>query len=200
MNKITILFMFILFACKSESKDLPVLSFTLGAISEKEYYKIDNFKLINQYGDSFGNEQTENKIYLANFFFTRCPSICPPMRDALSKLAVEFKDHNDFLIVSHSIDPKNDTVSVLKKYADNMDIPFDNWFFLTGDKAEIVSLAKKYMTNFKKTEDGTDFYHSSHTVLVDKNQNIRGFYNTLMEEEMDQLKKDLLQLIKKADL
>ena len=141
MNKITLFLIIILIACKSESKDLPILSFTLEN-GKKEYYKIDDFQLINQFGDSFSNKQTEGKIYLANFFFTRCPSICPPMRDALSKLAVDFKDHTDFLIVSHSIDPKNDTVTVLKKYADNIDIPFDNWFFLTGDKAEIISLAK----------------------------------------------------------
>ena len=201
MNRFIFLLFLIVLSCESEWSKLPILSFSFDENGKKEFYAIDDFQLTNQLGQQFTNNNTKDKVYIANFFFTKCPSICPPMRNALLNIASNFKNEADFMIVSHTIDPKNDTVEVLKEYADETTIPTEKWMFLTGDKSDIISLAKKYMTSFKKTEDGSDFYHSSFTMLVDKNQRIRGFYNTLVAEDMTKLQKDISQLLKeKADL
>lgn len=201
MNRALLFFIVLLFSCQSEWSKLPILSFTFDENGKKEFYAIDDFQLTNQLGKEFTNNDTHGKVYIANFFFTKCPSICPPMRNSLVEIANHFKDEDAFMIVSHTIDPENDTVKVLKEYADNTSIPTNKWIFLTGEKSVIVSVARKYMTSFKKTEDGSDFYHSSFTMLIDKNQKIRGFYNTLIENDMIKLQKDISLLLKeKADL
>ena len=130
-----------------------------------------------------------NKVVVSNFFFTRCPSICPPMQQQLIALS-DRVSHPDLLILSHTIDPEYDTPNVLKSYASNTNIPTNRWQFIHGSQEKMKSLAKAYMTNFKPNEDGTDFYHSSYAALLDKNRLIRGFYNLLVPEELERLKKD----------
>jgi len=192
-----IFFGFILIvSCKSESHTLPVKSYKINQEGVKEYYRITySGDFVNQLGEEFVDvAHLENKVFIANFFFTRCPSICPPMRQQLISISESIND-DDFLIISHTIDPTNDTPQILKEYAESTGISFNRWQFLTATEAQTKAQAKQYMTNFKPNEDGTDFYHSSYVALVDKNRMIRGFYDVLKPKEVELLKEDAKLLL-----
>jgi protein SCO1/2 len=113
------------------------------------------------------------------------------MRRELIGIAKSFKSRDDFMIISHTIDPENDSIEVLKTYSETTEIPSKKWQFVRSSELNTKKQANQYMTNFNPNEDGTDFYHSSYVVLVDKNQQIRGFYNILVVEEVKRLKKDV---------
>ena len=190
-----LLLLLLLFNCENQTESLPVLSYTIIDSGEKVNYSITYDNFTNQLGESFTTQNLEQNICIANFFFTRCPSICPPMRIELIDIANTFKDDNNFIIISHTIDPKNDSIYVLKNYAEATGIPNEKWQFLRSSVENTKLQAGQFMTNFKPNEDGTDFYHSSYAALIDKNQYIRGFYNTLIPEEIIRLKKDIRILL-----
>ena len=192
-----VLISLVIYSCKPSEEKLPILSYTINNSGEREYYSISYKEGIfkNQLGQDFTTHNIEGKVVLVNFFFTRCPSICPPMRHALIDIAKDFSQYETLMLVSHTIDPKNDTVDVLKVYAEATDISHDKWQFIRASETETKAQAKQFMTNFKPNEDGTDFYHSSYVALVDKNQDIRGFYNVLVTSELKRLKRDLKRLL-----
>lgn len=201
MNRFCIILFLVFVSCNNQSKELPIHNYTKGSNGSMKYYNIGEFLFKDQLGNDFTPKNIQDKIYVANFFFTKCPSICPPMNDALKELAKTFINENEFIMVSHTIDPDNDTTEVLKLYAEGIEIASDKWFFVNGTKAATKTIATKYMTSFRKTIDGSDFYHSSIAILIDKNKDIRGFYNTLIPNEMQQLEEDIRFLKnKKADL
>jgi len=181
-------------SCNTSSKELPVLSYKIDNSGHKNYYKINYEGFTNQLGEPF--EMEENKINIVNFFFTRCPSICPPMRTELISIAEEFSDFENIMFISHTIDPKNDSVSVLKAYAEATGIPASTWQFIRASEEKTKLQAEAYLTNFKPNEDGSDFYHSSFVALVDTQQQIRGFYNVLIKEDVERLKGDLKTLLR----
>ena len=195
MRVLALLLLSLLLSCVSEEKKLPVLSYKIDNNGNEVYYTIDYKNFTNQLGEDFTPQHIKNKVFIANFFFTRCPSICPPMRNQLIDIAKTFKNDDDFLIISHTIDPLNDTVSILKKYSEATEIPSDSWQFLRANEENTKTLANQYMTNFKPNETGTDFYHSSYVALVDKNKSIRGFYNILIPTEVVRLKEDIKVLL-----
>lgn len=158
----------LLWSCNDIPKELPVLSYTIDAAGSKSYYKIDYEGFTNQLGNSFSSERIQGKICIANFFFTRCPSICPPMRTALISIAETFSEDDTVMLISHTIDPKHDSISVLKTYAEATGIPHNKWQFLRASEEKTKHQAQTYMTNYKPNEDGSDFYHSSFVALVDK--------------------------------
>lgn len=190
-----ILILSVLFGCQSNSEELPVLSYKIDDDGKKVNYSVTYEGFTNQLSDSFSTKNIESKVFIANFFFTRCPSICPPMRNELLSIAGTFKSDEDFMIVSHTIDPDNDSVEVLKKYADVTEIPSNKWQFVRSSEENTREQANQYMTNFKPNEDGADFFHSSYVVLVDKKKQIRGFYNLLVVEEVERLKIDVRTLL-----
>ena len=180
-----------LFSCNSKVKELPILSYKIDENGNKSYYGITYNNFENQLGNDFSSKNIQDKIFIANFFFTSCPSICPPMRTELVKIAEAFKSEGDFMILSHTIDPENDTVEVLRNYSEATGISHEKWQFVRASDENTKAQATQYMTNFKPSEDGTDFYHSSYVVLVDKSKFIRGFYNILVAEEVQRLKNDI---------
>lgn len=185
----------LLVACRSEWDKLPVLSYTINDSGAKEIYAVEYPNgFVNQLGEEFSNNMLDDKVMIANFFFTRCPSICPPMRQQLIGV-IEDLDEDDFLVISHSIDPINDTPDVLMAYAETTGISSKQWQFLTATEKTTRDQASLYQTNFKPFEDGTDFYHSSYVALVDRNRMIRGFYDLLKPKEVDLLKKDIQTLL-----
>ena len=190
---------FLLFAlflgCQTSTEELPILSYKINANGEKEVYSIAYSGFTSQNGESVSNETIKDKIIVANFFFTRCPSICPPMRTELIQVAKQFLTDDAVLLISHSIDPKNDTTEILKNYSNATAIPSSKWLFVNSSEENTKDLAAQFMTNFKPNEDGTDFYHSSYVALVDKNQKIRGFYNILIPEEVTRLTIDIQKLL-----
>lgn len=182
-------------SCNTSSKKLPILSYKIDTSGNKNYYNITYDRFINQSGESFSTENLQGKICIANFFFTRCPSICPPMRTELISIAEEFSEENNIMFISHTIDPKHDSITVLKTYSEATGVPESKWQFIRASEEHTKLQAEMYMTNFKPNEEGSDFYHSSFAALVDKKQQIRGFYNVLIKEDVERLKLDIKQLL-----
>ncbi len=153
---------------------------------------IPDFSLIDQEGKVFDQTKTKGKIYVADFIFTRCASICPQMSKQLSRFQDTFSNQNNVLIVSHSVDADYDTPNVLTAYAKEYDAEKGKWYFLTGDKKQIYNLAHKgYFIPLQETEGETDpnntFTHSERLILIDWNGVIRGFYDGTDKKDVDRL-------------
>ncbi|QTE21780.1 SCO family protein [Polaribacter cellanae] len=159
-------------------------------------HKIADFKLINQNGKTITNEDYKDKIYIADFFFTRCKTICIAMAYNMSELQDYYKNDNDIMFLSHSVTPKMDSVSVLKKYAENKGVIDGKWNVTTGSKKHIYELARKsYFAVLDEGDGGEDdFIHTEQFVLVDKERRIRGYYDGTKKEDMEKLKKDIVLL------
>lgn len=184
-------------SCNTSKKELPFLSYKLDTKGNKTNYKVtyDNH-FENQKGDVFTDNVLKDKVFIANFFFTRCPSICPPMKIQLTGLAKEFLEEDNFMIISHTIDPYFDNPDVLNTYAQSTGIPNEKWSFLTASEEHTKNVASQYKTNFKPNEAGTDFYHSSYAALVDQDRFIRGFYDLAIPNEVELLKTDIRVLLR----
>ena len=158
----------------------------------KKYHRIADFKLINQNGDSITNDFYKNKIYVADFFFTTCPTICPIMTENMSYIQEQTKN-KDIQLVSFSVTPEIDSVQQLKKYAIEKGVDDKKWNLLTGDKKHIYELARKSFLVAKNDGDGGkyDMIHTENFVLVDKEKRIRGFYDGTDEAEMELLLADI---------
>lgn len=188
MNFIKIAFLFVLISsCKTQDDALPILSYKINEEGIKENYTVTYDGFVNQFNQPFTTNNIKDKLCIANFFFTRCPSICPPMRQELIKVAEALKDYDDFMILSHTIDMSYDSVNVLNKYWKATEIPATKWQFLRASESGTKEQAKQFMTNFRPNDDGTDFYHSTFVALIDKQQQIRGFYNTTTPKDMERL-------------
>lgn len=159
----------------------------------KKYHSISNFSLTNQNGELINQEFYQNKIYIADFFFTTCPDICPKMTENMGYLQNELKNQTDVLLVSFSVTPNIDSVSVLRAYADLKGVDDSKWNLFTGSKKEIYELARKSFLVAKNDGDGGkyDMIHTENFVLIDKENRIRGFYDGTNEVEMNKLLKDV---------
>ena len=140
-----------------------------------EKKRAPEFQFINQNGDTISNKDYEGKVYVAEFFFATCPSICPIMTANLVEVQEEFKDNEDFGIVSFTIDPKHDTPEVLKNYAELHKITHPNWHLLTGEKEDLFGLANSGFNLFAGEDSSVagGFAHSGYFALVDKDGYIR---------------------------
>src|SRR6201998_145772 len=187
------------FACnpkKAEEKKLllPVVGpKTVSANGDTVYHTVKDFSLLNQYKEVITQQATENKIYVANFFFATCQSICPAMSNQLGRVQQAEKDNNDFLILSHTVNPMHDTAEILLEYAGKYGAIKNKWHFLTGDKKAIYSLAKEdYLVNALE-DDGTPegFIHSEAVLLIDKQRGIRGIYDGTDSLQVNKLINDI---------
>jgi len=175
-----------------------------------KFEQVPSFKFENQYGAFITNKDYENKVYVVEFFFTSCPTICPIMNENMVKIQNEFYGNPSFGIVSISIDPERDSPSVLKAYADQKGATLKNWNFLTGDKEEIYSFSndgfRLYAGENKDAEGG--FEHSGLFALIDKdgfirsrtvmngeNENPIKFYDGLDEKQIQWIKEDIQVLL-----
>ena len=156
-------------------------------------HKISDFQLVNQSGDTITQSNFEDKIYVADFFFTRCQTICPIMAVNMSELQDYYKDDDDLKFLSHSVTPIIDSVSVLREYADKQMAITGKWEITTGKKAHIYELARKsYFAVLDEGDGGDqDFIHTEQFVLVDKNKQIRGFYDGTDADEIERIIKDI---------
>ena len=159
----------------------------------KKYHKIKDFSMINQNGDVITQNHFNNKIYVADFFFTTCPTICPIMTENMGFLQKNLKDNPNILLVSFSVTPEIDSVEQLKKYALEKNVIDSKWSLLTGDKKEIYDLARKSYLVAKDDGDGGkyDMIHTENFVLIDKEKRIRGFYDGTNDQEMTTLLSDI---------
>lgn len=159
----------------------------------KKYHTIADFSLLNQNGDTITQADYENKIYIADFFFTTCPTICPIMTDHMVKLQEALNDQDNVLLLSHTVNPEIDSVSVLKAYAEKKGVNDAKWNLVTGDKKQIYDLARKSYLVAKVEPFGGDYdmIHTENFVLVDTQRRIRGFYDGTNWEDMERLLKEL---------
>jgi len=159
----------------------------------RKYHKIADFNLVNQNGDTITEEFYKDKIYIADFFFTTCLTICPIMTDHMVKIQDKIKNDDDVYLLSHTVFPVSDSVPVLKKYAQEKGVIDEKWNLVTGDKKEIYDLARKSYLATKSTGDGGpyDMIHTENFVLVDKDRQIRGFYDGTNPEAIESLMHDL---------
>jgi protein SCO1 len=186
---------FTMMACVKE-KPLPYLGERDFNGKDTVYHTIPPFKFVDQDSLPVTNETFRRKVYVSDFFFTTCPTICPIMKTQMLRVYDEFKDDPDVLFLSHTIDPEHDSVAVLKDYAERLGVDHDKWHFVTGNMDDIYGIAEKgYFT--RASLDATlpgGFLHSGAFLLVDKDQHVRGQYDGTKEEQVDILINDIKRL------
>ena len=161
------------------------------------YHTVGSFGFLNQDSVLIANADFTDKIYVADFFFTSCPSICPLTTAQMLRLYDEFEDEDRVLLVSHTIDPEYDDVKVLSDYANRLDVSSKKWHLLTGNKEEIYQMAQtSYYVGVREEERAPGgFEHSGAFVLVDQQGRIRGMYDGTVPDKVDQLMKDMKLLL-----
>lgn len=195
------------FACKQQTEqtnapvELPILGERY--VNEQQdtvYHTIAEFAFVNQEGDTISNANVAGKVYVADFFFTSCPTICPIMKKEMLRVYEKFHDNPNFMILSHSIDVNHDTPEVLKEYAERLGVEdAKTWNFLTGDQEKIYEIGQtSYITTAQadKEEPG-GFVHSGAFLLVDQNGHIRGAYDGTKADQVDRLISDIPKILTK---
>ncbi|NQZ42996.1 MAG: SCO family protein [Flavobacteriaceae bacterium] len=159
----------------------------------KKYHTIADFALTNQNGRTITQADYSGKIYIADFFFTTCPSICPIMTKNMARIQGSILDDDEVLLLSHSVTPDIDSVAQLKRYALEKGVLDHKWNLVTGDKKQIYELARKSYLAVKTDGDGGpyDMIHTENFILVDKEKRIRGFYDGTRPEDIEKLMDDL---------
>lgn len=212
MNKLAYISLFtVLVACSSkkgnENLELPFYSeetFTAEWISEDDpaydqIHTISDFEFTDQDGKSITNETFDGKVYVTNFFFTLCPTVCPKMEANLSLIQEEFKGNDQVKILSHTVMPWADSVARLKEYAEQNDINSGQWHLVTGEQEDLYKMGRlAYFVDEgfgKGVTDLDDFLHTENMVLVDQKRRIRGIYNGTLKLEMNRMVEDIRQLI-----
>lgn len=168
-----------------------------GTKEEQQFHKIPDFKLTNQLGETVTQKTFDNKIYITDFFFASCPGICPQMTGNMFKLQEEFIDDDEILFLSHSVTPTQDSIPVLKNYAEKFGVIDHKWHLVTGDKLEIYNLGREQYfveNDLGEPKNIEDFLHTENFLLIDKNKHIRGIYNGLNRASMQQLIIDIKAL------
>lgn len=162
------------------------------------YHTIAPFSFYDQEGSEITNKDVEGKVYVADFFFTSCPTICPVMKKEMLRVYDKFGQDADFKILSHTIDPAHDTVALLKDYADRLGVKdASTWHFLTGDQEQIFEIGQtSYMTTaMEDRQEPGGLLHSGAFVLVDQDGHIRGVYDGTKEDQVNRLMADIPKLL-----
>ncbi len=160
---------------------------------QKKYHRIADFSLINQNGKTITQNNYKDKIYVADFFFTTCQTICPIMTKNMYEVQKAFLTDDEVMILSHSVTPDIDTVAQLNRYAKEKFVNSSKWNLVTGDKKQIYELARKSYLAVKDDGDGGpfDMIHTENFMLIDKKRQIRGFYDGTNMEEVERLIEDI---------
>jgi protein SCO1 len=165
-------------------------------VADTIYPTIPDFAFTDQDSQQVTGQTFAGKVYITDFFFTTCPTICPKMKSQMLRIYEQYKDNPQVVLLSHTIDPKHDTVAVLKEYADRLNVRSDKWHFVTGQKDSIYSIAQKYMVSAMEDEqEAGGFVHSGAFVLVDQNRHVRGIYDGTQPDQVDKLLKDIPLLL-----
>ena len=209
MNYRISLFLFLLAAigtwsCEStteiENTPLPKLGNFYLEGQDTVYHQIADFAFVNQLGDTISSKTVAEKVYVADFFFTTCPTICPIMKKEMLRVYEKYDGNPDFLILSHSIDPTFDTQEVLRDYSQKLGIEdASTWNFLTGDQEKIFEMGQtSYLTTAMEDQaEPGGFLHSGAFILVDQNGFIRGVYDGTKTDQVDRLMNDIPKLLGK---
>jgi len=166
----------------------------LSGKSAESVHKISDFRFTDQDGRQVSRDDLNGQIHLANFFFTTCPGICPAMTKNLLKIQKEFQNDDDIKLVSYSVMPWSDSAENLKNYERTFNIKNGMWYLLTGSTSEIYELARRsYFAEEKAgyNSDSTEFLHTEHVLLVDKNGHLRGIYNGTLALDAERMIEDI---------
>ncbi|MDG1728954.1 MAG: SCO family protein [Algibacter sp.] len=164
---------------------------------QKKYHKIADFSFTNQNGKTITQNDYKDKIYVADFFFTTCRTICPIMTSHMADIQKEILDDDQVMLLSHSVTPEIDSVAQLKRYAIKKGVNDKKWNLVTGDKKAIYKMARKSYLAVKDNGDGGpfDMVHTENFMLIDKKKQIRGFYDGTNTDDIDRLLEDI-QILK----
>ncbi len=170
-------------------------------VTDTIYHQIPEFSFLNQDSVIVDHTFFEDGVYIANFFFTSCPSICPTMQKNLSEVYAQYKNDPRVKFLSHSIDFRHDSPSVLRKYADKHGVTNNHWQFVTGSKSEIYGISEAYMVYTKEDAEVPGGYdHSGYFILVDKDRHIRGAYDGTSTDQINLMLRELEILLKEYQL
>ncbi|WP_410879415.1 SCO family protein [Myroides sp. DW712] len=189
-------------ACSQKTEQLPYLGHPTietapnGASKEKQY-QIPSFSLINQDSLVVSNETLAGKIYIADFIFLQCPTICPKMNVEMKRVYDQYQTEESVVFVSHTIDPKNDSIPVLKAYSESLGVKTPKWQFLHGEETTIHQLAQGYfMQAYQENKAPGGYAHSGGFLLIDGKQHIRGVYDGTSTTDVNRLIQDINLLLK----
>ncbi len=160
------------------------------------YHTIADFRFVDQDSSEVTNETFKDKIYVADFFFTSCRTICPKMKTQMLRVYESVETDPEVLLLSHTIDPEYDTVGLLKDFAERLGVESNKWHFVTGNKEDIYKIAQTsyFATALEDKSEPDGFIHSGAFLLIDKHQRIRGKYDGTVEEDVNRLLKDIEKL------
>ncbi|MFY8190642.1 MAG: SCO family protein [Bacteroidia bacterium] len=204
MKKILSLFLLIFILSCNQKRVLPIMGERTpitrtengNTVIDTQYATVPPFVLLNQEGDTVSEALVKDKIYVADFFFTSCPTICPIMKKEMLRVYEKVKGNDNFMLLSHTIDPDFDSIPLLKEYAKRLGSDGKQWQFLTGQREAIYELAEKgyYATAMPDSTEPGGYVHSGGFILVDKQSRVRGVYNGTDAKEVDLLIEDLFIL------
>lgn len=183
-------------ACTNSTKKLPILGpkeLSESKETDTVYHTIQAFEFINQDGQLVNEQTFAGKIYVCDFIFTSCPSICPLMSQQMQRIQEVFQKEEDILFLSHTVDPERDSVETLKQYAQAYQAQSGKWHLVTGDKKSLYEMGiRHYLVSVDEDEASEEqFLHSAAFVLIDKDKRIRGMYNGTEKEDVDRLIGDI---------
>jgi len=189
-------------ACESKSSDkpLPIIGRLEIVDGDTIHHTIPDFEFINQDSQLVTNQELTEYIYISDFFFTSCPSICPIVKKQMLRIYDKYKSNPMVKLVSHTIDPKRDTADKLKRYAADLGVDTDKWVFLTGDKESLLDIADAYFVAAYEDPDAPGgFDHSGKIILVDTKRQVRSFAEGTDPEDVDRFLKDIDKLLHEYD-
>ena len=193
----TFLICMLVSACtKPAEKPLPIFGEREVNGSDTIYHTISDFSFVDQDSAEITKQTFEGKIYVADFFFTSCRTICPIMKTQMLRVYDSIENDPDVLLLSHTIDPEYDTVGLLRDYANRLGVKSNKWHFVTGDKDEIYKIAQTsyFATAMEDKSEPDGFIHSGAFLLIDKQKRIRGKYDGTIEADVDRLLRDIEKL------
>jgi protein SCO1/2 len=193
------IFCLVLSACSVKKEDkLPILGERELVGTDTVYHTIANFKFVNQDSAIVTNETFKNKIYVADFFFTSCRTICPIMKTQMLRVYDSIQNDNDVLLLSHTIDPSYDTVALLHDFAERLGVKSEKWHFVTGVQDSIYKIAQTsyFATAFQDKTEPDGFIHNGAFLLIDKERRIRGKYDGTKDDDVNRLLVDIKRLRK----
>ena len=177
--------------------ELPILGFRkMDENGDTIFHTIPDFEFMDQDSNRITNETFKDKIYLVDFFFIHCPSICPKVKAQMVRVYEKFAEEDRLVLLSHTLDIRNDTIPALKRYADKLQVETDRWHFVTGDEDAIYEMADKYFVAAVKDPTAPGgFDHSGRLILVDENRHVRAFGEGTLAESVDKLMIDIQRLL-----
>ncbi len=191
------IYVFFIYGEGKSVRHLPIYGLkkyeTINGKTDTTFHTVLDFSFTDQDGQTVTQKKFEGCVYVTDFFFTTCHSICPIMSSQMERVAEKFKGNSEVKFLSHTVDPEIDTVEQLKRYAIDHNADSKQWMFVTGDKKSLYSIARRsYLLNAEQGDGGPDdFIHTENFALIDEYKHIRGFYNGTDSIEMNQLMKDI---------